>query len=226
MKAYGREDEGRGGLRAVLSAAGAGGMFAAFWLGLGVPLAYSVVAGLAGYGSLWLLLGSALGGRKTPSAGTYVDRELARRTSAEAASLARKLEAAIRSFPPRDPLLPRFRRLVELLDAIGRDVEADPKDAASAAAFLGGQGSAGERLATLCGALEGRGASRERTAEARARAAKTLDRLVSAFENHLARLQDDNLDELATELEILEENLGFEDEFERMARESGREPPK
>ncbi len=220
MKGYGEERGGSGAFKPLLAAAGGGILFAASWLALGVPLLYSALAGIAGYGSLWLLVG-AVGGKAPSSPGSYVDKELAARTSAEAAARAGELEAAIAALPPRDPLLPRFRRLAELLRAIGRDVDADPKDAESASVFLGLQGSTGSRLAALCRALGQQGVSREQAEAARTRVAAALDRLVKAFEDHLAHLQEDNLAELASELEILDQSLGLEDEFERLRRGGG-----
>lgn len=209
--------EGKGSLKAIASAGGAGGLFLIFWLGLGVPLVFSAAAGGLGYVALWFVFGGARGLKEIP-VGSWVDKELARKTVAEAFAAAKALDDAAAGFAPRDAFMPRFRRLSELLRAIGRDVESDPKDAQAASVFVNLQGGIGARLAKLCLALQTRGASPEQVDEARARISTALDRLVVAHERHLAHLQEDNLDELRSELELLEQSLGFEEEFENELR--------
>jgi hypothetical protein len=213
--------EPRGGsLKALLSAGGAGGLFFLFWLVLGLPLPWSAAAGAAGYGALWLLLGGALsgllpGGKAQAPIGSFVDEGLARRTAAQALAAAKALEETLARYDRRDPLLPRFRRLAELLRAIAADVQADPKDATAASAFIGLQGEGAARVARIALDLEGRGASREQLAEARERVSAALDGLVAAHERHLAHLQEDNLAELQAELDVLEQSLGLDEELER-----------
>jgi hypothetical protein len=204
--------EGKGSLKALVSAAGAGSLFLLLWLAIGLPLPYSAAAGGAGYLALWLLIGGASPrGAGEGRIGDFVDKELAKRTTAQAFAFAKALEESCAGFDAKDPLLPKFRKLAGLLRAIGEDVESDPKDAQAASLFIGLQGETGKRLAGLLIGLESRGASREQVAAARERVETALGRLILAYERHLARLQEDNLDELQAELDLLEQSLGLEE---------------
>ncbi len=212
--------EEKGSLRAMLSSGGAGIMFILFWLGLGVPLAFSALAGVAGYGALWLVLGNAFGRKgKESSIGTFVDHELARKTVAQGTAAANALEATISRFDPRDGLVPKLKRISALLRSIARDVEADPKDASAASVFISIQGDTAVRIARLALDLDGRGAARDQLANARKRIDSALDGLITAHERHLEHLQEDNLAELQSELDVLEESLDIEGTFERELRE-------
>ncbi len=217
----GDKSEG-GSFKAVLAAAGGGALFLAFWLGLGVPLGFSVGAGAAGYGALWAIANAFIK-RKEASLGSFVDKDLARKTVALGQAAVKALDEEIPRFDRRDPFVAKFKRLSELLGAITRDVEKDPKDATAAYAFLSLQGEACARVARLALEMGSRGASTEKVAEARERIGKALDTLISAHERHLDHLQDDNLAELQSELDVLEESLGFDATLEKALRESEAE---
>lgn len=214
-----RKEEG--GIWGLVAAAGAAGLFFLLWLVIGVPLEFSALAGALGYGALWFVL---RGMKPRPDDAevrlntAFVDKDLAAKTVAEGRAAASELRGLLGGFAAGHPLSGRFKTLARLLDAIAADVEADPKDAPAAAAFLGFQGQAAARLARLTLDLEGRGASGGQIEALRARLAPTLDRLVKAFEQHLAHLQEDNLAEIQAELDVLENSLGLDDGFETELR--------
>ncbi len=199
-----------GSLRALASAGGAGVLFALFWLALGIPLPWSAGAGVAGYAALWALFSGLARERKEAPIGEFVDPVLAKRAAAAAREAASSLEATAKGLGPRDALLPKLRELSGLLGAIAADVEADPKDAAAAFAFVAAQGEASARAARLALQIETRGGSREQVEDARARVGAALDSLIAAHRRQLHSLQEDNLAELRAELETLEATLDLE----------------
>jgi len=201
-------------VKALVPAGGAGGLFAALWLGLGVPLPFSALASAAGYVALFFMLkGLSKPEEREAAIGDFVDVGLAKKTAARGRELGLAIRGRLEGFERRDPLIAQFRRLAELLEAIAADVEADPKDAIAAASFLSSEGEAVLRLASLALSLGQRGASEEQLREARAKIGGTLDKLIGAHERHLARLQEDNLAELEAELDVLEESLGIEEQL-------------
>jgi len=215
-------------VKALAAAAGAGGLFLAFWLGLGVPLPFSVAAGAAGYGALWLVLRNAFVRPPEGALGDFVDLALAERTVERGRILAAGLRETAARFRAGDTLRPRLARLAEALDAIAKDVAADPKDAGTASVFLGVQGESAARIARLALDLETRGASREQLAEAREKISAAMDSLVDAHERLLAHLQEDNMAELQAELDVLEQSMGLDERLERElggTGEEGRSPP-
>jgi hypothetical protein len=201
---------GGSGWTALISSAGAAGLFFGFWLVLGVPLPWSAGAGVAGYAALWLLASGLRGIKKPETAASltdYVDIELARKTVASGRASAAALRSRIPELGRGNPLVGRGIRIAELLEAIASDVESDPKDAPAAHAFLDYQGDAASRLVKLAIDLAKRGGSPDQIAEAQAKLERTFALLEGALEHHLARLQEDNLAELQSELEVLEESL-------------------
>lgn len=212
--------------RAFVPAAGAAALFLGFWLGLGVPLAYSLAAGAAAYVALFFMLKGAAGPAKEEArVGDFVDRDLARKTAARGRELAREVETELAGFEGEPALAAKFRSLAGLLTAIAADVEADPKDALSASVFLGLQGEAVPRLLRLCRDLRRRGASETQLGEAGAKIDLVLEKLIKAHEDRLARLQDDNLAELQVELDVLGETMGIDEEIEASLREAGAAKP-
>lgn len=204
----------RGALGAVVAAGGAGAIFLALWLGIGVPLAFSGIGAAASYGAIWAMSRA----RKPRKEGSFidapVDKKLAAAVSARSARAAAELRETCAGLPPKHALAPRFGKIAGLLDAIGSDVRADPKDAQAARSFLDAHADTPAKLAKLVIALESRGASAEQLAPSRARLEKALGLLQAAFERQLARLQDDNLAELDVELEVLEQSLGIDEGFD------------
>lgn len=198
--------------RALVAAGASGGLFVVFWLVVGVPLAFSAAAGVAAYAAAWFMLKEAFaGGGDKPLDTAFVDRKLAAETVVKGHAAAEALRALCTGFAKGRPAAQRFRRLAELLDAIAADVEADPKDAPAANSFIAFQGEAASRLARLALDLEARGASAEQKGQVEERLQKTLARMETAFEHHLARLQDDNVAELQAELDVLEQSLGWDE---------------
>ncbi len=201
-----------GQARGPASAVGAGGLFVLLWLVLGVPLPFSLVAGAAGFGALWYMLkGRRVEPDESPRLEEFVDLDMARKTAAQGRELAASLQEQIARLPRGDRMGARLSRLVELLVAIVKDIESDPKDATAARAFLGFQGESALRIARLALDMQARGASEAQLRDARAKIESSLDRLIRAHELHLARLQEDNIAELQGELEALEESLAIED---------------
>jgi 5-bromo-4-chloroindolyl phosphate hydrolysis protein len=167
-----------------------------------------------GYVALYFVgkeIGERLFPGETPLDTAFVDTELAESTAAYADERLAALRDALRRFRATDPRARKFQRVAELMAAIARDVRSDPKDAPAARAFLAYYADASVRLANLVADMDERGASAEQLADANARLGTALDRLVAAFEHHLARLQDDNLAELQAELDVLEQSMGFDD---------------
>ncbi len=212
----GRVPGGGSGLAALVSSLGAASLFFLFWLVVGLPLPWSAGAGVAGYTALWFLV-SGLGGAgarsEKPFVTDYVDAELARKTIAAGRAAAASLRERIPELGRSNPLSRRCSRIAELLDAIASDVESDPKDAPAAHAFLSYQGEAASRLTRLAIELEKRGGSEAQVADAGARLEHTFGLLESSLERQLARLQEDNIAELQSELEVLEESLESDDPF-------------
>jgi hypothetical protein len=136
---------------------------------------------------------------------------MAKKTAAQGRELAASLQELVARLPRGDRMGARLSRLVELLLAIVKDIESDPKDAPAARAFLGFQGESSLRIARLALDMQARGASEEQLRDARTKIEASLDRLIRAHELHLARLQEDNIAELEGELEALEESLAIED---------------
>lgn len=209
---------GRGsGLAALLSSAGASALFFMFWLVVGLPLPWSAGAGIAGYAALWLLL-AGVGGKGTadekPLVMDYVDAELAKKTVAAGRAAAAALRERLPELGRSNPLSIRCSRIAQLLDAIASDVESDPKDAPAAQIFLNYQGEAASRLTRMAIELGKRGGSEAQIAETGARIERTFGLLESALESQLARLQEDNIAELQSELEVLEESLSEDASFE------------
>jgi len=195
-----------------VSALGAGGLFVLLWLVLGVPLPFSLAAGAAGFGALWYMLkGRRADQDEAPRLEEFVDLEMAKKTAAQGRELAASLQEQIARLPRGDRMGARLARLVELLVAIAKDIDSDPKDAPAARAFLGFQGESALRIARLALDMQARGASEAQLRDARSRIEASLDRLIRAHELHLARLQEDNIAELQGELEALEESLAIED---------------
>jgi hypothetical protein len=210
----------------LVAALGGGGLFLALWLALGIPLPWSAAAGGAGYGAIWFMLkGARRREERIPFAGDFVDKELARKTISRARQAAGKLREESARMEKGDALAPRLDRLAKLQEAIASDVEADPKDALSASAFLSTQGEAASRIARLAVDLAGRGASDAQLGQAREKIAFALDRLVSLHERHLANLQEDNLAELQAELDAIEEGLSLEEEIDGASRRNGASDP-
>lgn len=194
------------GARALLAGLGAAILFTVFWLPVGLPLGWSAGAALLAYGALWLML---KGGDKERDGAyePFVDKPLAAKTAAAARAKAGALRSLLATSGGRPADRPRFERIASLLEAIASDVEADPKDAVAAKAFVEANGEAVLRIAKLALELESRGASAAQLSEARDRLDRNLDRLERAFNAHLASLQEDNLAELQAELDVLEESL-------------------
>lgn len=217
LPARNHTDSGRGsGLTAVVSSLGATGLFFTFWLAVGVPLVWSAGAGIAGYAALWMLIsGARRTGKNVPDrlVMDYVDTDLARKTVASGRAAAKSLRDRIPELGPSNPLTPRCQRLAQLLDAIASDVESDPKDAPAAHAFLSYQGEAASRVTTMAIELKKRGGSESQLAEARSRIGRIFELLEAALEHQLERLQEDNLAELQSELEVLEESLAQDSFF-------------
>lgn len=205
---------GRETLKALVPAGGAGALFIAFWLGLGVPLPFSALASAAGYTALFFMLkGLSRAETREAAIGDFIDIGLAKKTAARGRELSQALRAQLQSFDRGDLLGAKFRKLSELLEAIAADVEADPKDAVAAASFLSTEGEAAPRLASLILSLGRRETSAEQLREARAKVEGTLDKLILAHERHLARLQEDNIAELEAELDVLAESLGIDEQL-------------
>jgi hypothetical protein len=219
---------GRGsGLAALVSSLGAAGLFFTFWLLVGVPLPWSAGAGIAGYAALWMLFSGALkvgGAEDRPFVTDFVDTELARKTIAAGRAAAKDLRERIPELGRSNPLARRCARLAELLDAIASDVESDPKDAPAAQAFLGYQGEAASRLTRMAMELEKRGGSDAQIEDSRARIERIFGILESTMERQLSRLQEDNIAELQSELEVLEESLSEDSGFGAALLEKAPEP--
>lgn len=224
----------KGAAAGIVAAMISAGVFLAFWLLIGVPLPFSLGAAVLGYaGSFFMIkgIGDKLN-EERPLDLAFVDKELADRVVAEGKASAQALREQIALFPKGHELARRFTKVADLIAAIAADVEADPKDASAAQGFLSIQGQTAARLARLALDLEKRGASEGQLTEAYPKLVKTLERLQAACERHLARLQEDNLAELQAELEVLEQSLGFETEFEELEarpdtpRIQDKRPPK
>lgn len=205
------------GLAALFSSLGAAALFFLFWLVVGLPLPWSAGAGIAGYAALWLVFSGSqkkIALEEKPLTMDYVDEELARKTVMAGRAAAAALREKLPELGRGNPLARRCARLAELLEAIAADVESDPKDAPAAFSFLGYQGDVASRLTRLAIDLERRGGSEAQVAESRARLERTFGLLESALEKHLSRLQEDNMAELRSEIEVLEESLSAEAAFE------------
>jgi len=196
------------------SAVVGGGLFLFFWLVLNIPLEWSAVIGVVGYGAGWGIL-SALKAKapdpEKPLDLDYLDLELATKTATQGRALASDLRGKADLLANNDPIRLKLHKLCDLIRAISDDVEADPKDASAAATFLGFQGQTALRMATMAIDLAKRGASPEQMAEIRPQMTKTMDRMLVAYEKHLAHLQEDNIAELQSEIEMLEESLDMEE---------------
>ena len=222
-----RKQEGIGALQPLLATAGGAALLFGGWLLAGLPLLWSAVAGLFGYGALWLVL-SGLGKPVDARSASelFVDPELARKTVESGRAAAASIRTAARGLEPGSALSKRSQRLAELIEAVAADVEADPKDAPAAQAFLSYQAEAASRLIKVGVELAKRGGSSSQVAEAEVRLERTFDLLIRAFEKQLASLQEDNIAELQSEIEVLEESLSeaapFDAELEKARGRDGR----
>jgi hypothetical protein len=199
---------------AAAAAIGSGTLFLVSWFAIALPLPFALAVGAAAYVALWFVgreVGEKLFPPERPLDLNFVDLELAASTEALGKESAAKLRAILGRIRKDDPLFKRFARVADLMDAIARDVKGDPKDAPAARTFLAYYAEASCRLAALVADVRERGASKAQLDDANARLETSLDRLVKAFESHLARLQEDNLAELQAELDVLEQSMGFED---------------
>lgn len=203
-------------LGGLLAGAAAGGLFLLFWLVLGVPLVGSAVAGVAAYAGVWFMLrGLPSGKQEKPLDLNFVDKDLARKTVVEGTALLGEFREAWGKFSRGSAFLPSLKKLDELMAAVIRDVEQDPKDAPAAGAFLRFQGQTALRITKMAFDLETRPAAGVQTSELRERIEKLLEKLLRAFSQHLAHLQQDNVNELQAELEVLESSLGLESDFDQ-----------
>jgi len=209
--------EARGGADAILSAAGSGAVFLSLWLGLGVPLPWSAAAAALGYGALWMISRS----RKGPKEGLSfieppIDRELARKSAEKGHRLAGELRAAADRI---DGSLARaLGTLAERMDDIASDVEADPKDAPSASAFLEIQGEASARISRLASGLIGDPRGRGELDGTRDKIEGAISRLIASSERQLNNMRSDNVAELMAELDLIEGGLSLDEDE---SRESG-----
>ncbi len=206
----------------MIAALGAGALFLVFWLGVGIPLPWSVGAGGLAYGALWLIL---RGGLKTDTREklldtNFVDLPLAKKVVEEGRINIRELREVMGNFSKDRPFYKKLEKVAALLELIVKDVEVDPRDAPAAGAFLGFQGKAAARLGLMAWNLEEKGASLTQTKETMTKVEYTLDRLITGCEHHLSRLQEDNVSELNAELEVLESSLGLERGFDQELEEA------
>lgn len=201
----------RGTAVALASAAGAGAVFLSLWLALGIPLPWSAAAAAAGYGALWMMTKSRKRAAEKPVfSEPEVDMELARRTVEKGRLLANELRGS--SERSEGTLARGLAALAERMESIASDVEADPKDAQAASTFLAIQGEAAARIAKIASDLRIRGADGAGIAEARVKIDSSIARLIKSFDRQISSLQDDNLAELESELDLIEGSISLEEE--------------
>ncbi len=220
------DSRGGSGALALLAALAAGGLFLLTWPIFGMPLFIALPISLAGYGAVWLL-GRGLAERiaervNKPLDTAFIDKALAQETVQQGSLLLKTYREMLAKLPARHSLRSGFEEIADLIKAITDDVQADPKDAPQAKAFLASQGEAVLRILKLTVDLLARSPDHQIEAGISKRLTDALTRLGSMFRSHLAHLQEDNIAEMQAELDIIEQSLGFEEELQQAVKRTGR----
>lgn len=209
-------DRAMGGLVAGVAA---GGIFLLFFLVLGLGLPLSIGAGVAGFAGLMLVLAGK--GNKDSGGTTPGSKALVQEAIQVCEARAREIDTLAKDIR-KGTIRTRLDRIADLSRRIADDVRKDPKDAKDALRFMNYYGDTVCKIARLFRDLDSHGLESAAILETRTKVDRHLETLEKAFAVQLARLQEDNLLDLDTELKVLEQTIEMEGLGELIREEEAR----
>jgi 5-bromo-4-chloroindolyl phosphate hydrolysis protein len=195
----------------LLSGAIGGGGFLLFFFLFGLPLVPSLLLGLAGFGGVYIFIYAF---RPRPRMefviGDGVTPQLLESTMKEGDQKVRALteySAAI-----ADPAVKaKIAKIIDVIRRIFADFEKDPKDIKQARQFLSYYLDTSVKIVRKYRDLSAQSVRSPEIAATLAKAEMMLDSIEKAFEKQLARLLQDDVLDLDTEIQTLEKTFNAED---------------
>lgn len=202
----GGQRRSRRGLTTVLGGVLGGAAFLAFLFLLQAGLFLSLLAAAGGFAA-GMLLANDSRSRKTPAG-----EPAAKNLDAALAAAEKKLdeyESLIETIES-ESVRRKARQIAELERKILEDIEADPKDFGPARGFLSYYQDAAVNILRKYQQILDRGASSSEVRASVSRVEPILETIRAAFEKQLARLLENDVLDLDTEITVLEETLKME----------------
>ena len=191
----------------ILSGIVGGGLFLLLWLALGVPVLLSLVVGVVGYGAGLLIFRRSARGVEVAIPG--VSRAMLEEALREGADKLAELKSLSGRIPDR-PVREKFDAIVTAAGSIIDDLRKNPKDIRAARQFLSYYLDATVKIVSRYTELAAKKLDSADIQGSLRKVESMLDTIRGAFEKQHARLLENDVLDLDSELALLKQTISME----------------